>query len=167
MSATERRPRIGDRAPSFSLPGPDGAPVTLEELRARGTVVLYFYPRDSTAGCTVEACSFRDAHADFVAAGALVVGVSRDDQASHQRFASEHRLPFLLLSDPTGETHARYGVRRMMGGLLSDRITFVIDRGGVVRGVFNSLLRFSAHARSALEVVRALAAGDPAGASLR
>jgi len=79
--------KVGDPAPDFTLPGPDGAPVRLADLTARKVVVLYFYPKDQTPGCTIEACTFRDTYEDFVAAGAEVVGVSRDDGASHRRFA--------------------------------------------------------------------------------
>jgi peroxiredoxin Q/BCP len=155
---SEATPRIGDRAPDFALEGAAGATVTLAGLLARGPVVLYFYPRDQTAGCTIEACAFRDSYQDFVAAGAQVVGVSRDDAGSHARFAAAHRLPFPLLSDPGGEAHERYGVRQRLGGLIKDRVTFVIDSGGVIRDVFTSQLRFSTHVSRALEVVRALAA---------
>jgi peroxiredoxin Q/BCP len=163
-----QRPQIGERAPDFTLVGPEGKAVRLADRLGRGPLVLYFYPKDETAGCTVEACAFRDAYEDFVAAGAEVVGVSRDDQGSHARFVAHHRLPFLLLSDPTGEAHERYGVRRRLGGLVTDRVTFVIDRAGVVRHTFDSMLRFGAHVSEALATVRALAAtsataGPPPG----
>src|SRR3954449_2304912 len=121
------RPRIGERAPDFTLVGPGGKSVALADLLGKGPIVLYFYPKDETTGCTLEACAFRDLHDDFVAAGAEGVGVSRDDQASHARFAEHHKLPFLLLSDGSGEVHASYGVRQHLGGLLKDRVTFVID----------------------------------------
>jgi peroxiredoxin Q/BCP len=130
-------------------------------------IVLYFYPRDQTPGCTIEACAFRDAYQDFVDAGAEVVGVSRDDGDSHRRFAAAHKLPFLLLSDPDGAVHRQYGIKSRLGNLLRDRTSFVIDRAGVVRMVFDSKLRFAAHAGKALDVVRALAAeagGARAGA---
>ena len=151
-------PKIGESAPDFTLPGAGGAPVHLDDLVAKGAVVLYFYPKDETSVCTAEACAFRDAYEDFVAAGAQVVGVSRDDTESHARFATGHRLPFLLLSDPTGEVHARYGVRSQLGGLLKDRLTFVLDRGRIVRHVFASRVRFQAHVDEALRIVRTLKA---------
>jgi peroxiredoxin Q/BCP len=155
--------RVGDVAPDFALPGPGGAEVRLGELLGRGPVVLYFYPKDETLGCTVEACAFRDAHQDFVAAGAAVVGVSRDDEASHASFAGRHNLPFLLLSDPTGEVHGRYGVEA--GLVLADRVTFVIARDGIIRHVYDSKLRMHAHVDRSLEIVRGLAAGTGAGAA--
>jgi len=125
------RPNLGERAPDFTLPNAEGRPVRLGELLAEKVVVLFFYPKDETAGCTVEACAFRDASEDFTAAGAEVVGVSRDDAASHTRFAANHKLPFTLLSDADGSVHALYGVRTRLG-FLRDRVTFVIDRSGTV-----------------------------------
>jgi peroxiredoxin Q/BCP len=151
------RPAVGERAPDFTLPGPGGASVQLADLLRKGATVLFFYPRDETSVCTAEACGFRDAYPSFQSAGAEVVGMSRDDVASHARFAAHHRLPFVLLSDPTGEVHARYGVESRLGGLLKDRVTFVIDRLGIVRHVFDSKVRAQAHVDSALAAIRALA----------
>jgi thioredoxin-dependent peroxiredoxin len=150
------RPQVGDRAPSFTLPGPGGKPISLDELLARGPVVLYFYPRDETAGCTVEACAFRDSYDELRAAvaGAEVVGVSRDDERSHAAFAAHHQLPFPLLSDPDGKVHAAYGVGQILG--LKDRVTFVIDREGTVRHTFDSKLRWHAHVDQALAAMRKL-----------
>jgi peroxiredoxin Q/BCP len=148
-------PAVGDRAPEFTLPGPGGRAVSLAELLRGGTVVLYFYPKDQTPGCTMEACAFRDDIDAFGAAGAQVVGISRDDEASHARFATKHKLPFLLLSDTTGETHARYGVTKKLG-FIPDRMTFVIDREGIVRHVFQSMLRMRAHVDESLATVRRL-----------
>ena len=146
---------MGEVAPDFVLPGPGGREVRLSELFGRGPVVLYFYPKDETLGCTVEACAFRDSNQDFLEAGAAVVGVSRDDEASHARFAAHHGLPFLLLSDPTGEVHRLYGVSGLLG--LAGRVTYVIDRGGIVRHVFDSMVRMRAHVDRSLDVVRELA----------
>jgi len=150
-------PAVGQRAPEFTLPGPGGRPVSLAELLRGGTVVLYFYPKDQTPGCTMEACAFRDDIDAFSAAGAQVVGISRDDEASHARFAAKHKLPFLLLSDKTGETHTRYGVTKKLG-FIPDRMTFVIDQQGIVRHVFSSMLRMRAHVDESLAIVRHLRA---------
>jgi len=150
------RPHVGERAPDFTLPDAEGTPVRLGELLDRSVVVLYFYPKDETAGCTVEACAFRDAYEDFTAAGAQVVGVSRDDAASHARFAARHHLPFTLLSDSDGAVHQLYGVQARLGGLLRDRVTFVIDRSGIVRQTFSSVIDMRGHVKTALPVVRAL-----------
>lgn len=150
------RPKVGQQAPDFKLPDAEGTLVSLGELLRRKVVVLYFYPKDETAGCTVEACAFRDAYEDFTAAGAEVVGVSRDEAASHARFATHHRLPFTLLSDVDGAVHALYGVQSRLGGLVRDRVTFVIDRSGIVRQEFSSMIDMRGHVKSALPVVRRL-----------
>lgn len=103
-------------------------------------MVLYFYPKDSTPGCTIEACSFRDQYEVLREAGAEVVGVSSDDQQAHEAFVSKYNLPFVLLSDPGGSVRAAYGIKRTLG-LIDGRVTFVIDREGVVRHAFSSQIR--------------------------
>src|SRR3954466_3913150 len=102
--------RIGDKAPDFTLPNQDGAQVHLAELLGKGPVVVYFYPKDETPGCTAEACAFRDAYEDFKTAGAQVVGISSDSEADHASFATHHRLPFILAADRGAEVRKRYGV---------------------------------------------------------
>lgn len=149
------RPAVGDRAPGFSAPDAHGDPVDLDDLLGGGPVVLFFYPRDHSWGCTKEACRFRDDHEAFVEAGATVVGVSPDPPASHRRFADDHDLPFLLLSDQHGTVRDRYGVGRTLG-LIPGRVTFVLDDDGVVRHVFDSQVRPTRHVEEALDVVRDL-----------
>src|SRR5690606_17132246 len=100
------------------------------------TLVVYFYPKDETFGCTREACSFRDQYEDFVSAGAEVIGVSRDDQSAHARFRENHKLPFTLLTDPNGAVAKSWGVQGMMG--IPGRVTFVFDKDGVCRHRFES-----------------------------
>jgi thioredoxin-dependent peroxiredoxin len=146
---------VGDRAPDFTLPSSTGAPVTLSKLYAEKSVVVFFYPKDDTPGCTVEACSFRDSYESFVEAGADVVGISSDSEDSHGRFASKHKLPMTLLSDVDGKVRAAFGVKATLG-LFPGRATFVIDRKGVIRHVFVSQLRAGAHVGEALSVVRQL-----------
>jgi thioredoxin-dependent peroxiredoxin len=148
---------VGDRAPDFTLPSSSGEPVTLSKVHAHKSVVVFFYPKDDTPGCTVEACSFRDSYEAFVEAGAEVVGISSDSEDSHGRFASKHKLPMTLLSDVDGKIRALYGVKPTLG-LFPGRATFVIDRQGVVRHVFVSQLRAGAHVGEALSVVRQLTA---------
>jgi len=142
---------VGDRAPDFTLPSPSG-PVRLANVLRSTTVVLYFYPKDETAGCTAEACAFRDSYEVFTQAGAEVIGVSDDTVESHRAFAAHHRLPFRLLSDPGGEVRKLYGVSGWLG-LLRGRVTFVIDRQGIVRHVFDSQLQATRHIDEALETV--------------
>ena len=144
---------VGDKAPDFTLPSRSGEPVTLSKLLGRRAVVVFFYPKDDTPGCTVEACTFRDNYEAFVEAGAEVVGISSDSLESHERFASKHRLPMTLLSDADGKVRAAYGVQSLLG-LWPGRATFVVDREGVVQHVFVSQLRVGAHVRQALDVVK-------------
>lgn len=143
----------GDPMPDSTLVGPDG-PTKLRD-RIGKPLVIYFYPKDETYGCTKEACGFRDHYEDFVAAGAEVIGVSRDDAASHAKFREHHHLPFTLLSDPDGKIASSWGVRPVLG-LLPGRVTFVFDKQGVVRHRFESNLRFGKHVDEALEVVKGL-----------
>lgn len=150
---------VGDRFPSFTLPDQDGKSFTLDEALEKGPVVLFFYPKDDTAGCTAEVCSFRDASADFVSAGAVVAGISSDDTASHRQFSSKHGLGYALLSDAGGKLRARVGVPRAMLGLVDGRVTYVLDRAGVVRHRFDSMLGATKHVKEALGTLRALGAG--------
>jgi peroxiredoxin Q/BCP len=143
---------VGSTAPDFTLPSQTGEMVNLRDLLSRGPVVLYFYPKDETPGCTAEACSFRDSYEVFREAGAEVVGVSSDSVDSHERFATHHRLPFTLLSDAGGELRASYGVRSTLG-ILPGRVTFVIDRDGTVRHVFSSQMGAQRHVQEALETL--------------
>ena len=124
------------RAPDFELQDQSGATRTLSEYAGK-PVVLYFYPRDATPGCTVEACAFRDAWSRFEAAGAQVLGVSTDDVQSHAAFAREHQLPFPLLADLEGRVAQEYGVAMRMG--MTMRTTFLIDGSGVIRRVFEDV----------------------------
>jgi peroxiredoxin Q/BCP len=146
--------QVGDAAPDFTLPKQDGAPIELKGLLSKGPVVLYFYPKDDTPGCTAEACSFRDAYEDFKEAGAEVVGISSDSAGAHRAFADKHRLPFTLVSDAGGKVRKLYGVPGSLLGLIPGRVTYVIDAGGVVRHVFNSQLNPTKHVREALEVLK-------------
>lgn len=147
--------KVGDAMPETTLVG-DAGTVQLRD-RVGKTLVVYFYPKDETYGCTAEACSFRDQYEDFVAAGAEVIGVSRDDASSHQSFKDHHKLPFTLLTDPEGKVADAWGVKKTLG-LMPGRVTFVFDKGGVLRHRFDSQLRFGRHVDEALEMVKHLAA---------
>jgi peroxiredoxin Q/BCP len=143
---------IGDPMPTSTLVGPDG-PVQLRD-RIGKALVVYFYPKDETYGCTKEACSFRDQYQDFTDAGADVIGISRDDAGSHESFKDHHRLPFTLLSDPGGKVADAWGVKTTLG--IPGRITFIFDKAGVLRHRFQSAIRFSKHVDEALRVVKDL-----------
>ena len=150
---------VGDHAPDFTLPNQHGKPVRLSDLLGKGAVVLYFYPKDETRGCTAEACGFRDAYQVFSDAGAEVVGVSSDSVESHLSFAQHHRLPFILLSDTHGALRKRYGVPTTLG-MIPGRVTYIIDRRGIVRHIFSSQIQAEKHVAEALETLRALALTD-------
>jgi peroxiredoxin Q/BCP len=153
--------KAGERAPEFELRSGSGETVKLSDFRGKKCVVLFFYPKDDSPGCTVEACTFRDAYDTFAQAGAEVLGISSDSVESHASFAGKHRLPMTLLSDPKGAVRKQYGVKATLG-LLDGRVTFVIDSDGVVRHVFSSQLRFGKHVDEALGVVRSLASATSA-----
>jgi peroxiredoxin Q/BCP len=131
--------------------------VRLYDRLSQQVVVLYFYPKDETRGCTAEACAFRDSHEVFTDAGAEVIGVSSDSVDSHARFAGHHQLPFTLLADKGGQVRKLFGVPNVLG-LLPGRVTYVIDRTGTVRYLFNSMTRVDQHVRDALDTVRELQA---------
>ena len=144
---------VGDTAPDFTLPSQSGEEVSLSDfVGKKKAVVLYFYPKDDTPGCTREACSFREEHERFGDLEAEVVGVSSDSVRSHQRFVEKHGLPFVLLSDEGGEVRKLYGVPNTLG-LFPGRVTYVIDEEGVVRHVFSSQLGVTRHVEQALEAL--------------
>jgi peroxiredoxin Q/BCP len=149
------RLKVGDPAPDFALPNQDGEEVRLSGFRGKKAVVLYFYPKDETPGCTVEACAFRDSYEDFLEAGAVVIGVSSDSAESHEKFAARHRLPFILLSDEGEKVRKLYGVSSTLG-LLPGRTTFVIDAEGIVRYHFSSQFRPKKHIDESLRVLKNL-----------
>jgi peroxiredoxin Q/BCP len=147
----------GDKAPDFTLASQSGEQVRLYDRIGRGVVVLYFYPKDNTSGCTAEACAFRDSHEVFAEAGAEVIGVSSDSVDRHAAFAGKHGLPFTLLADEGGKVRKAYGVPAALG-FIPGRVTYVIDREGTVRHVFNSMTNIGGHIKQALEAVRQLQA---------
>jgi peroxiredoxin Q/BCP len=155
--ATKQSVEVGDQAPDFELPSQSGERVRLSDVWARGPVVLYFYPKDETPGCTTEACTFRDSYEAFEEAGAKVVGVSSDSVTSHESFASKHRLPFTLLADEGGKVRRQYGVRPTLA-ILPGRVTYVIDGQGVVRHVFSSQTGVQRHVHEALDALNEIGA---------
>jgi peroxiredoxin Q/BCP len=148
--------KVGDTAPDFSLPAANGGIVSLKDFRGQKAVVLYFYPKDDTPGCTAESCAFRDQYEVFKAAGAEVIGVSGDSAESHQRFAAKYNLPFTLLSDKGDQLRKLYGATAAFG-LFPGRVTYVIDKTGVVRYVFDSMFNFTGHVEEALKTLQQLA----------
>ncbi|HEY9366931.1 peroxiredoxin [Streptomyces sp.] len=145
---------IGDVVEDFSLPDETGTVRTLGELLQDGPVVMFFYPAAMTAGCTAEACHFRDLAAEFRAAGAQPVGVSGDSVDRQQEFADRHSLGYPLLSDPEGAVRARFGVQRGFSLAPTKRATFVIDQDRTILEIVRSEFRMSAHADRALAALR-------------
>lgn len=145
----------GDLAPLVALTDQHGTERRSDQLAGKA-LVLFFYPKDDTPGCTAEACAFRDSYADLQALGADVWGVSGDDAASHQRFASRHNLPYPLLVDQGNKLRQAFGVPSVLG-LLPGRVTYVIDAEGVIRHVFNNLLDGAAHRNEARAALQRLA----------
>jgi peroxiredoxin Q/BCP len=152
---TSGKVQIGDKAPDFSLPNQAGEIVHLSDFLGKSAIILYFYPKDNTGGCTAEACSFRDNYEVFKEAGAEVIGVSADSIESHQNFARKNRLPFVLLSDKSGDARKSYGVPATFG-LLPGRVTYVIDQEGTVRHIFSSQFTPLKHIDEALQTLKAL-----------
>ncbi|MEU9706132.1 peroxiredoxin [Streptomyces sp. NPDC047981] len=146
---------VGDIVEDFTLPDETGTPRSLSGLLADGPLVLFFYPAAMTAGCTAEACHFRDLAAEFRAAGAQPVGISSDSVARQQEFADRHSLGYPLLSDPEGTIRERFGVTRGFSLAPTKRVTFVIDEDRRVVEVVRSELRMSVHADRALAALKA------------
>jgi peroxiredoxin Q/BCP len=156
--------KVGDPAPPFSAPaitrGKDETTLSLDDFKGKSSLVLYFYPKDDTPGCTTEACSFRDMLKDFEAASSAIVGASPDDQASHVTFAENHSLPFPLLADPDHKIAEAYGVwkektnygRTYMG---IERTTFVIDKDGKIAKIYPRV-KVDQHVEKVLEFVNGL-----------
>ncbi|CAN5634278.1 peroxiredoxin [soil metagenome] len=144
--------KVGDKAPDFNLPAQDGQNVSLKDFAGKKAVVLYFYPKDNTPVCTKEACSFRDQYEVFGKKDTEVIGVSADSVESHKNFASAQHLPFKLLSDTGNAVRKAYGVASTMG-IMPGRVTYVIDKQGIVRLVFNSQLDAQKHVDEALKVL--------------
>ena len=143
---------VGDLAPDLPLTTHNGEQLTLADYRGCTAVVVFFYPKDGTPLCTREACTFRDAYEAFVEAGAVVIGVSSDSADRHQAFAKSHSLPFILVADKGGTARRAFGVPRSMG-LFPGRVTYVIDKEGIVRHIFNLQLAADRHVQEALEAL--------------
>ncbi|TMQ98048.1 peroxiredoxin [Actinomadura soli] len=144
----------GDVVDDFELPDETGETRTLTGLLEKGPVVLFFYPAAMTPGCTAEACHFRDLAAELAAVGAHPVGISADPVAKQKEFAGRHSFGYPLLSDPSGEVRARFGVKRGIALMPTRRRTFVIDTDRRVLAVVKSEIRMNAHADKALEALR-------------
>ena len=146
---------VGSKAPDFTLPSQSGEMVNLRDFLGQKPVVLFFYPKDDTPGCTKQARAFRDGYEEFGKLDAEVIGISSDSVGSHKRFAAKHSLPFPLLSDEGGRVRKLYGVPSTLG-LFPGRVTYVVDAEGVVRHVFASQLGVEQHVEEARETLASI-----------
>ena len=143
----------GDPAPEFALPDQNGDTVRLADFHGRKNLVLFFYPKDNTLVCNLEVCAFRDAHPSLMALDTVVLGISADPISSHHQYIQRWNLPFSLLTDASGEVRRAYQVRRTFG-LFPGRVTYVIDKEGMVRGAINDPLRAGVHVKEALAALQ-------------
>lgn len=148
--------QIGDKCPNFTLKDQHGNTWNSDEAIGDKNLVIYFYPKDDSMGCTKQACSFRDAYEEFLSTGADVIGISSDNEESHKSFAENHNLPFILLADPDKKVRKAFGVPTNLLGLIPGRVTYVIDKDGIIRGVFNSLMNFDQHVPEAMKILKEL-----------
>ncbi len=147
--------KVGDKAADFTLPSQMGDTVTLSEFFGKKNIVLYFYPKDESRGCTAEACSFRDSYQELTNLGAEVIGISGQSVESHKSFATHHGLPFILLSDEDNKVRKLYGVPSTMG-LIPGRVTYIIDKQGIVRHIFSSQTQTQRHVDEAKRTLEEL-----------
>ena len=145
--------QVGDKVPKFSAIDTNGNVFESDTIVGKKSLVIYFYPKDDTRVCTEQACSFRDQYEDFKALGAEVIGVSSDSAKSHQKFTKQYKLPFILLSDSDKKLRRLFGVPNDLLGLIPGRVTYVIDKEGIIRLVFNSMLG-KIHIEKALEILK-------------
>ena len=156
---TKGKVDVGSVAPGFTLPSQSGEMLSLEDFVGKKPVVLFFYPKDDTLGCTKEVCAFRDSFEEFGKLDAEVIGISSDSVESHRSFAKKNSLPFTLLSDMGGKIRKLYGVANTFG-LFPGRVTYVIDREGIVRHIFSSQVAVERHVEEALEVLKSTKSQD-------
>jgi thioredoxin-dependent peroxiredoxin len=149
---TKGKVEVGSVAPNFTLPSQSGEMVSLEDFLGHKPVVLFFYPKDDSPGCTKQVCAFRDDYEEFRKLDTEVIGISSDSVESHRSFAAKHRLPYTLVSDEGGKVRKLYGVPNTLG-LFPGRVTYVIDREGIVRHIFSSQAGIDRHVGDALEAL--------------
>ena len=132
--------KIGDKAPSFVAVDANGTSFDSKDIIGKKPVVIYFYPKDNTQGCTMQACGFRDSYEDFIDLGAEVIGVSSDTVNSHKKFTNQYKLPFILLSDSDKKLRKLFGVPDKLFGLLPGRVTYIINKKGIITMIFDSVM---------------------------
>ena len=147
--------KIGDKIPNFTAKDANGNDFDSKNSVGKKPLLIYFYPKDNTPGCTTQACSFRDQYEDFKDLGAEVIGISSDTVASHLKFSNQYKLPFILLSDSDKKIRKLFGVPSGMLGLLPGRVTYVTDKDGIIQMIFDSMLA-GKHIPKALKEIKKL-----------
>ena len=146
--------KVGSKVPEFALRDQNGKEFDLKNVIGLKNLVIYFYPKDDTPGCTKEACSFRDQYEKFIEADAMVIGISSQSIDSHKKFADKYKLPFTLLSDSANIVRKLFGVQTNENGNIPGRVTFVIDKTGIIIFTFNSLTQPLKHVEEALQILK-------------
>ena len=151
--------QIGDKIPNFTAKDTNNNDFDSTTIVGQKPVVIYFYPKDNTPGCTAQACSFRDQYQDFTDLGAEVIGISGDTVSSHEKFAKRYKLPFLLLADSAGKLRKLFGVKTNLLGLIPGRVTYVADKDGVIQLIFDSMMA-TKHIPKALDFLKKAALNE-------
>ncbi len=153
--------QIGDKCPQFKLPNQYGEIVDSSAFIGKKISVIFFYPKDETPGCTKEACSFRDRNADFQALGCEVIGISSDSVASHRKFSVKHELNYSILADTKKQVRKAFGVPANLFGLIPGRVTYIVDKNGIIQGIYNSQTDPFGHTEHAYQKVLELTDNAP------
>lgn len=154
-SSAQNPLKVGDKIPSFQLKDQSGDNFDIDQYIGNTAMVIYFYPKDDTPGCTKEACSFRDAYEAFTDKNIKVIGISSDDVESHKNFAAKYNLPFTLLADTKSEVRGLFGVRDNAFGLIPGRVTYVIDKKGEIIFMYDSQLKAAKHIEESIKAIDA------------
>jgi peroxiredoxin Q/BCP len=147
---------VGDKCPEFTLKDQNNTDFDIKNVLGKQVLVIYFYPKDDTPGCTAEACSFRDSYEDFKDLGCEVIGISSDSPEKHAKFAEKHRLSFTLLADTSKTVRKLFGVPGNLFGLIPGRVTYIIDKKGIVRHIYNSLTNAAGHIEESIKAVKSI-----------
>ncbi len=144
--------KAGDKVPAFVLKDQNGKDFNIEDYIGKQKLVIYFYPKDESSVCTKEACAFRDSYTDYTAAGALVIGINSGTVASHKAFASNHHLPFIILSDPDNKVLEQFGIKNV--AFITGRETFIVDLSGTIVYRYRAMMQGNEHAQKALDFLK-------------
>lgn len=147
---------VGDKCPEFILKDQNNTDFDIKKVLGKQVLVIYFYPKDDTPGCTAEACSFRDSYEEFKDLGCEVIGISSDLPEKHAKFAEKHRLSFTLLADTSRTVRKLFGVPGNLFGLIPGRVTYIIDKKGTIRHIYNSLTNAAGHIRESINAVKSI-----------